>query len=400
MTADAGKKAEGRTEDFKRATAGALRAIARERDVQVTFQAGKEAVAGKRARLPLPTRALPATEIARLRGAADSLALRLRHHDPATHAERNPTPRDARDAYDAIEEARVEVVGARHMQGVAANLRTRLVQGCEQDGYDRMTRKEQLPVAAALGLLVRERLSGVSVPPQVERVMRLWRDGLDDKARAALAELAECQDDQNRFARASRRLLATLNIAEAETDSEGEDGDPSNDDGQGEGEAASLDASQPEEGTQESDPDSQVGAQPAGEDPGETEQEGEEGDDDEPGTMEGEDRPGGPPPRRDRSEPGEGVPYTAFARQFDEEIRAEDLCDADELARLRQQLDQQLLSLKGIVSKLANRLQRRLMAQQMRAWEFDLEEGMLDAGRLARVVANPTVPLSYKWSRC
>jgi cobaltochelatase CobT len=394
------KKSEGRTEDFKRATAGALRAVARERDVQVTFQAGKEGVAGKRARLPLPTRALPATEVARLRGAADALALRLRHHDIAVHAERNPGPRDARDAYDAIEDARIEVVGARHMQGVAANLQARLVQGCEQDGFDRMTRKEQLPVATALGLLVRESLSGQAAPVQVERVMRLWREGLDDKARAALAELAEHQDDQNRFARASRRLLATLNLAEAEADDEGEESDDSSEEGQqGGGEQSAPQDTRPEEETEASESESLLGAQPAGEDAGESETGGEESDDEEQGLAEGEDRPGGPPPRRDRSEPGDGVAYQAFARQFDEEIRAEELCDTDELARLRQQLDQQLLSLQGVVSKLANRLQRRLMAQQTRAWEFDLEEGMLDAGRLARVVANPTVPLSYKRER-
>ena len=314
------------------------------------------------------------------------------------HAERNPTPRDARDAYDAIEEARVEVVGARHMEGVAANLQARLVQGCEQDGTDRMTRKEQLPVAIALGLLVRERLSGQSVPPQVERVLRLWRDGLDDRARAALAELAEHQDDQGRFARASRRLLASLNLAEAEADGDSEDGEQAEDGQQSEGEqAAPQDTRADDEGAQASEAESLLGAQPAGEDPGESE-DGEEAEDD-PGMADGEDRPGGPPPRRERSEPGDGVPYVAFARQYDEEIRAEDLCDAEELARLRQQLDQQLLSLQGVVSKLANRLQRRLMAQQTRAWEFDLEEGMLDAGRLARVVANPTVPLSYKRER-
>ncbi len=310
------------------------------------------------------------------------------------------TPRDARDAYDAIEEARVEVVGARHMRGVAANLQARLVQGCEQDGYDRMTRKEQLPVAAALGLLVREHLSGERMPPQVERVLKLWRDGLDDKARAALDELAEHQDDQGRFARVSRRLLASMNLAEAEADSEGEEGDEASDDGQqSDGEqSAPQEMRDQDDGAEESQSDSLMGAQPAGEDPGETERDGEEAEDEE-GLMEGEDRPGGPPPRRDRSEPGDGVAYNAFARQFDEEIEAADLCDADELARLRQQLDQQLLSLQGVVSRLANRLQRRLMAQQTRAWEFDLEEGMLDAGRLARVVANPTVPLSYKRER-
>ena len=400
--AGGGKKAtDNRSEDFKRATAGALRAVSRERDVEVTFQAGKESVAGNKARLPLPTRSLPEAEKARLRGAADALALRLRHHDAALHAQRNPGPRDAREAYDAIEEARFEVVGARHMQGVAANLLARLTQGCEQDGFDRMTRKEQLPVAAALGLLVREALSGERMPPSVERVLSQWRDGLDEPALAALAELAEHQDDQVRFARASRRLLASLNLAEAEADGEPDDGDQAGEEQQG----GDGEASPPQDLRQEGDEQEQAAAEsllgenPAGDEAADEQAGNDDPDDNEPGLAEGEDRPGGPPNRRDRPEPGDGVPYTAFSRQFDEEIRAEDLCDADELARLRQQLDQQLLALQGVVAKLANRLQRRLMAQQTRAWEFDLEEGTLDAGRLARVVANPTVPLSYKRER-
>ncbi len=398
---EVGKKgADQRSEDFKRATAGALRAVSRARDVQVTFQAGKEAVAGNKARLPLPTRSLPAAEKARLRGAADALALRLRHHDAALHAPRNPGLRDAREAYDAIEGARDEVVGSRHMQGVAANLLARLTQGCEQDGFDRMTRKEQLPVAAALGMLVREALSGERMPVSVERVLSQWRDGLDERAQAALAELAQHQDDQVRFARASRRLLASLNLAEAEADSDTDDGDRAGEEQQGsEGEA-----SPPEDVRQEGVDEAQAAAEsllgenPAGDEAADDEA-GDDPEDDEPGLAEGEDRPGGPTNRRERPEPGDGVPYAAFSRQFDEEIRAEDLCDADELARLRQQLDQQLIALQGVVAKLANRLQRRLMAQQTRSWEFDLEEGALDAGRLARVVANPTVPLSYKRER-
>src|SRR4029079_11745183 len=149
-----------RAEEFKRATAGVLRAIAEVPDVQVAFQPGPSGLAGKRARLPLPTRALPPQEMARLRGAADSLALRLRHHDDAVHNARMPSRREAKDAYDALEQARVEVVGSKFMDGVAGNLRARLAEECEAEGYDRMTRKDQLPIAAALALLAREKMSG------------------------------------------------------------------------------------------------------------------------------------------------------------------------------------------------------------------------------------------------
>ena len=158
------KQDNARTEDFKRATAGVLRAIAEQPDVQVAFQPGPSGLSGKRARLPLPTRALPAAEMARLRGASDALGLRLRHHDDAVHAARMPARREAKDAYDALEQARVEVVGAQHMSGVAANLRAKLAEECEAEGYDRMTRKDQLPVAAALALLAREQMSGQESP--------------------------------------------------------------------------------------------------------------------------------------------------------------------------------------------------------------------------------------------
>src|SRR5271167_3199176 len=186
-------KDNARTEEFKRATAGALRAIAESNEVQVAFQPGPSGLAGKRARLPLPTRALPAAEMAKLRGAADSLALRIRHHDDAIHAARMPARREAKDAYDALEQARVEIVGSQHMAGVAANLRAKLAEECEAEGYDRMTRKDQLPIASALALLARERISGDPAPEPAQRILDLWRDSLGETADQALAEMLVAQ---------------------------------------------------------------------------------------------------------------------------------------------------------------------------------------------------------------
>ncbi len=386
-------KDNARAEEFKRATAGVLRAIADQSDVQVAFQPGPSGVSGKRARLPLPTRALPAAEMAKLRGQSDAIALRLRHHDDGVHAQRMPTRREAKDAYDALEQVRVEVIGSRFMNGVNANLRAKLAEECESEGYDRMTRKDQLPIDKALALLARERLSGVAGPEAAQRVLNLWRDTLGESADRALSEMMSAQDNQPAFARASRKLLAALDLAEAEVDAEPDDNSEDGEDG-GE-QSGSQDNSQDGEGESESDQDSMLGAQPE-------EMEGEAADDDgsdseeEAAVAEGDDRPGGPQPRRERPNPDSEAIYRAFTRQHDEEIDAEDLCDADELSRLRQQLDQQLQHLQGVISKLANRLQRRLLAQQTRSWEFDLDEGMLDAGRLARVVINPLLALSYK----
>jgi len=391
-----GTKDNTRAEEFKRATAGALRAMAQVPEVQVAFQPGPSGLAGRRARLPLPTRALPPAEMAKLRGAADAIALRLRHHDDAVHAARCPHNRDAKDVYDALEQARVEVVGARHMDGVAANLRARLADECEAEGYDRMTRKDQLPLPAALSMLARERMSGDAAPAAASPVLELWRDTLGDTADAALAEMARTQEDQAAFTRAARRLLAALDLAEAEAEAE-----PDEDNAEGEegGEqSAQQDSSQDGEGQSEADAESMLGAEPeqmAGE--ASDDESGEDAEDD-AATAEGDDRPGGPQPHRERPG-GDETAYRAYTRAFDEEIEAEVLCDAEELGRLRQQLDQQLQHLQGVISKLANRLQRRLLAQQTRAWDFDLEEGLLDAGRLSRVVINPLLALSYKRER-
>ena len=392
-----GNKDNTRTEEFKRATAGALRAIAQQPEVQVAFQPGPSGVVGKRARLPLPTRALPPAEMAKLRGAADSVALRLRHHDDGVHAARSPARREAKDVYDALEQARVEVVGAQHMSGVAANLRARLSDECEAEGFDRMTRKDQLPLPAALSLLARERMSGEASPAAASRILESWRGTLGEDAERALVEMATAQGDQAGFTRAARKLLAALNLAEAEIESEP---DEQTDEGEDGGEqAGSQDNAEQSEGDAQSDAESMLGAQPEQMEGEASDDQGEDDAEEDSAAADGEDRPGGPQQRREKPVTDEGAAYRPYTRASDEEVSAEDLCDPEELSRLRQQLDQQLQHLQGVVSKLANRLQRRLMAQQTRAWEFDLEEGMLDAGRLARVIVNPMLALSYKRER-
>ncbi len=386
-----------RSEDFKRATAGALRAIAQSGDVQVAFQPGPTGLTGKRARLPVPSRALPAAEMTRLRGAADSAALRLRHHDDAVHAARSPAERDARSIYDALEQARVEIVGGRHMAGVTANLRARLTETVEADGLDRMTRRDQLPASQALALLARERMSGEASPRAASGVLDLWRDALGDPAEAAFAELAAAQNDQNAFARAARKLLAALDLAEAESEAEREESEDQKEES-GEQSGAQDNATETE-GQQQSETENMLAASPEEMQGEQEDDQAGDSDDEDAAGAEGEDRPAGPQPRRERPDDDTESHYRAYTRTYDEEIAAEDLCDAEELTRLRQQLDQQLQHLQGVVSRLANRLQRRLMAQQTRAWEFDLEEGMLDAGRLARVIVNPMQSLSYKHER-
>jgi cobaltochelatase CobT len=391
-----GKQDLTRQEEFKRATAGVLRAMAHaDAEVQVAFQPGPSGVAGKRVRLPLPTRALPANEMAKLRGAADAAALKLRHHDEALHASRIPTRREAKEVFDALEQVRVEAVGSQHMAGVAANLRAKLIEECEAEGYDRMTRKDQMPLPAALGLIARERLTGEAAPEAAHRVLDLWRDTIGEDAEKALAEMATTAEDQGAFARAARKLLTALDLAEAEMEAESEQQDEEGEEG---GESTPQQDQSGEGQSQSDQEDEMLGAQPEQMQGEASDEEAEESEED-GAAADGDDKPGGPQQRREVPQVDDTTRYHAFSTQFDEVVAADDLCDADELTRLRQQLDQQLSHLQGVVSKLANRLQRRLLAQQQRAWDFDLEEGILDVARLARIVANPTHSLSYKRER-
>ncbi len=388
---------QGRSEEFKRATAGALRAIAQVNEVQVAYQPGPAGLAGKRARLPAPSRALPANEMAKLRGAADSLALRLRHHNDAIHTARAPATREAREAYDALEQARVEIVGAAHMAGVSANLRGKLQEECAADGLDRMTRREQLPLVTALSLLIRDKMDAASVPESAKQILNLWRDTLGDAAENALNEMASAKANQSHYTSAARKLLAALDLAEGESNAE--DSEDSQDGEDGGDNTAQQDNAQDGEGQTESQDENMLAAAPESSEGQAAEQDAEDDTEGEDFAAEAEDAPAGPQQRRAPAQGDAHTSYRAFTRAHDEEIDADDLCDPEELSRLRQQLDQQLQHMHAVVAKLANRLQRRLLAQQTRAWEFDLEEGMLDSARLSRIIVDPLLALTYKRER-
>src|SRR5216683_2880776 len=342
------------TEIFKRATAATLRAIAERDDVTVGFGPEAAGVSGARVRLPNPPRDLPVEEAAQLRGAADSVALRLRYHDDAVHSKRVPGSPLARAVFEAVEQARVEALGARRMAGVAANLGAMLEEQYRRQGFERITERADSTMAEAVRLLTREALTKEPPPPAARRVVDLWRPWLEGRIGKDFGELDRTILDQDAYARATRRLLQDLELDLGDVDDQAE--------------------SEEQEGAEAGDGEMMPGSS-----------------DDDPG------RPGRPGqmPRR----PDEAAVYRAFSTVADEVVEADKLCDSDELGRLRYLLDQQLSHLQSVIARLANRLQRKLMAKQTRAWEFDLDEGLLDAARLSRVVANPILPLAYKRER-
>ena len=388
---------ESPVEAFRRATAAAMRAIAQRDDITVNFGAEARLV-DTQARLPVPSRDLPDSEVAQLRGEADAMALRLRYHDDDVHARRAPPGDLARDVFEIMEQVRVETLGARRMAGVAANLDAAMAERCRTKGYERIADREDAPLADAIGMLARERMRGVDTPESGRRLLELWGPWLEEKIGPDLDALRAKIDDQEDYARSLNQLLVHLELMDeaGESDSQdsqdGEEGAEDSSDETGDADADADGVSAEMEGMPSSEmddadgEDSEQSMAEMGEEemmPGSGEEEGDRSD--------RRRRPDGFLPDEQRQ-----PLYRPFTLEYDEVIEAGELCDAEELARLRHHLDQQLANLQGVIGRLANRLQRRLMAKQTRSWEFDLEEGMLDAGRLSRVVTNPMHPLSYK----
>ena len=387
---------EAPTEPFKRAVAGAMRALARKAELEVSFAAERPGLMGGKARLPEPARKLTRGEAAIVRGHADALALRLACHDPAVHRRLQPQGQQARAVFEAVEQARVEAIGARRMTGVAGNLSAMLDDRFHRAKFDGITERSEAPIEEALALMVRERLTGQTPPPSARKLVDLWRPLIESRAGRNLDDLEDLIEDQREFADAVHDLLDALEMGDdrssesEDEEEEGEDERRKQDQGE-QGEAAESEDMQKSsmEESQASAEDLPDAAAEAVDAPT-----SDMSDDTDMGDAE---TPGEPQrPRQFGANEPRGPDYRAFTNKFDETIAAEDLCEPEELERLRGYLDKQLSSLQGIVARLANRLQRRLMAQQNRSWEFDLEEGQLDPARLSRVIIDPFHPLSFK----
>ncbi len=384
-------------EAFKSVLTGTARAIANEPEVELAFTADIPAQAGKNFKVPMPGRNLPPEQVAEARGFADGFALRLKHHDVARHLARRPSEAIAGAAFDAVETARIEALGARSMAGVAGNLTYALEMRLRTDPITRAQAADEVPVSTALSLIARERLTGAPVPEIAAQGVDYLRGWIEEKAGSDLDALSMALDDQNAFAALMQSMLEHLNLTEGEIDpSDADDGGEDADDEQDKGEDDSEDDGQGESGQAE------VGAEPQEGEGEESDADYEQSEKDEQDGADGEMGDDGMQPVNPQRRNWDHLPqsdYKAWSEKYDETVAAGDLADEDELNRLRAYLDQQLMSLQSVVTKLANRLQRRLMAQQNRSWDFDQEEGMLDAARLARIIVSPGSSLSYKVER-
>ncbi|GGO51756.1 cobaltochelatase CobT subunit [Roseovarius pacificus] len=393
------KPTDNPADPFKKALAEATKVLADDPELTVSYSVDPSGLTGDSMRLPQVSRRMTRDEVLQARGTADALALRHKYHDAATHTRYNPTGEMARDLYEAMETARCEAIGARDMPGTAGNIDAKIGAEAERMGYGQITEASDAPLATAAGYLVRHMATGRDLPPAAQNVMNLWRGFIEQQAGGTLEGLGDTLADQAAFARFARKVIEDLGYG----DQLGDDPDALDEDQDDEAEQSpDEEDEQPDNSGQDDSEDDESEANPEqAQDQQMDEQQAQISSDDmaedemsdETELPEGE-APLDPPPPAPVSEADPD--YTVFSTAFDEEIRAEDLAEPVELERLRAYLDQQLEPLKGAVSRLANKLQRRLQAQQNRSWEFDREEGILDAGRLARVVANPTTPLSFK----
>jgi len=390
------KPADNPAEPFKKALAEATKAMANEPELNVAYSVDPPGLAQDVMRLPQVTRRMTRDEVLLARGTADALALRLRFHNEATHARYAPEGQMATDLYEAMETARCEAMGARAMPGTAGNIDAKIGAEATGQGFEQITDAAQAPLATAAGYLIRHLATGRDLPKGAENILNLWRGFMESEAGATLENVNECLDDQAEFSRMARQVIDDLGYGDQlgdDPDAEDEESDEEaeqdqDDEAENEGDEPPDDSDQQDEAQDDLSAETEESqAQVSMEDIDDMEM----SDDAEMADGEPPLEPPPPPPHSD-ADPN----YKVYDTEFDEEIRAEDLAEPAELERLRAYLDQQLEPLKGAVSRLANKLQRRLQAQQNRSWLFDLEEGILDAGRLARVVANPTTPLSFK----
>ena len=391
------KPTDNPADPFKKALAEATKTMADDSDLAVTYSVDPPGRTNDSVRLPQVSRRMTREEVLLARGTADAFALRHRHHDSGVNARYMPQGNMARDLYDAMETARCEAVGARAMPGTAGNIDAKIGVEAARKGYADVADKAQIPLATAAGYWIRQMATGRDLPKGADNALELWRGFIEEQAGDRLDNLQDVLGDQRAFARLARQLIEDLGYGdqlgddpdqEDENEEEGEAEEDEEPDSTGNDEEEDEADASPEQSQDQQDDPSQ--AEVSMDDMAD-EEAGEEAE--MPDADESSEPP--PPPPVSDADPN----YTVFTERNDEIVHAEELAEIAELERLRAYLDQQLEPLKGAVSRLANKLQRRLQAQQNRSWEFDLEEGILDAGRLARVVANPTTPLSFKMER-
>ncbi len=397
---------EKKTEQFKHNTTSTLRAMSRDNSIEVTYSEIEmptgEIKTLERPRLPAPSADMTEEKRALIRGCADTYALKLAHHNQIKHRNNRQSDMRTQAALDALEQARCDSLGILAMDGVSENLDAVLEAKALRRGFDDIREREDVPLADALHIVARSQITGRTATPRTQKIVKLWQPWIEEQLGALnFDQLKDLLHDQDAYARAATQLVGRFNLPLDASDDENTNQQEQENSGEQEPEQPDTSQDQEDENNNQDQENSESSASDGSADASESDESFDMDLDDIMDDLNSDDMVMDenvePPPGRpaDFNDYVEGL-YTVYTTQFDEEVAAEDLADSFELERLRGLLDQQLANHHNIITKLANRLQRKLMAKQRRSWQFDLEEGILDSARLARVIANPTVPLTFK----
>ena len=381
---------EDTLDKFKRALSSTVKAIAEDKEIEVIF-GNNSTSSEEKIILPEINNVFDLDNIASIRGAADNEALIYKYRNNDTYSEFLPNKEKNKKIYESLENTRIQILGSKYMRGVKSNLLSLHEKNCNEKNYSNVTSQSDLEIEHALEIYLKKKIDTGIVPKSASHALSYWSKWLDSKIGTSIDDLLESVDNQEKFAKLVNKLISDLKLYDTN-----ENKDESEDDNKGQQteELDNPDIDETESQSSMSDDDmenteEEVQSEESELPVDENNEEMQDLEDDGSENVK---------PQYKESKSVETIlsEYMVYSNKYDEIITAQDLCEDEELNRLRKYLDQQLKSFQTIISRLANRLQRKLLAKQNRSWEFNIEEGLLDTSRLTRVITDPFYSLSFK----
>ena len=381
---------EDTLDTFKRALSSTVKAIAEDKEIEVIF-GNNSTSSEEKIILPEINNVFDLDNIASIRGAADNEALIYKYRNNHTYSEFLPNKEKNKKIYESLENTRIQILGSKYMRGVKSNLLSLYEKNCNEKNYSNVTSQSDLEIEHALEIYLKKKIDTNIVPKSASHALSYWSKWLDSKVGTSIDDLLENLDNQEKFAKLANKLISDLKLYDTN-----ENKDESEDDNKGQQteELDNPDIDETESQSSMSDDDmenteEEVQSEESELPVDENNEEMQDLEDDGSENVK---------PQYKESKSVETIlsEYMVYSNKYDEIITAQDLCEDEELNRLRKYLDQQLKSFQTIISRLANRLQRKLLAKQNRSWEFNIEEGLLDTSRLTRVITDPFYSLSFK----
>ena len=381
---------EDTLDTFKRALSSTVKAIAEDKEIEVVF-GGNSPSSEDKIILPEINNIFDLDNLSSIRGTADNEALIHKYRNNNTYSEFLPNKEKNKKIYESLENSRIQILGSKYMRGVKSNLLSLYEKNCQEKNYSNVTSQSDLDIENALEIYLKKKNDASLVPKSASHALSYWSKWLDSKIGDSIDGLLKDINDQEQFAQLANKLILDLKLYDTN-----ENKDESEDDNKGQQteELDNPDVDETESQSSMSDDDmenteEEVQSEESEMPVDENNEEMQDLEDDGSENVK---------PQYKESKSIETIlsEYMVYSNQFDEVITAQDLCEDEELNRLRKYLDQQLKSFQTIISRLANRLQRKLLAKQNRSWEFNIEEGLLDTSRLTRVITDPFYSLSFK----